>query len=133
MTTLLFFPHMAKTTENLPNRIREWRQRRERTLADLAKQVGTTPTQLQRMEVGTRPVLDKWLERIARALDVTEGELLAKSHNPWLVEGRERELIELIRSGDEQLLRTIEAVADAHRSFTPAPGEPPNRDGTRAA
>ena len=46
MKTLLFFPYMAKTTENLPNRIREWRQRREYTLAELAQESAASELRL---------------------------------------------------------------------------------------
>lgn len=116
---------MVKDTQNLPNRIREWRLRRNNMkLEDLAKMLGTTTSQIARMERGDRTVSLDWLDRIAAALDVTPGDLLAKQANPGLPDERERELLLKIREGGESLLRTVEAVADVQRSFTPAPADP---------
>lgn len=119
MKSLLFFPYMAKTTENLPNRIREWRQRREMTLVDLAKAVGTTQTHMSRLELGDRPLTLEWMERIARALGIHVGDLLRADHNPDLPTERERRLLAALRDGGEQAMRTVEAVAEAQRPFTP--------------
>lgn len=133
MQNLIFFPYMAKTTENLPNRIREWRLKRKVTLVALAKAIGTVHGQLQKMEVGDRPVTLEWLDRIAKALDVTVGELLHPSQNPHLPTDRERELLDKAREGGESVMRTLEAVADAQRSYTPPPIERGANDSHDAA
>lgn len=136
MKTLLFFPYMAKTTENLPNRIREWRQRREYTLAELAAEIGTTQTHLSRLELGDRPLTIEWMERIARKLDVHVGDLLRREHNPGLPTDRERRLLDALRDGGEQAMRTVEAVAEAQRPFTGPSSDAPAPDqdeGTDAA
>lgn len=133
---------MVKETENLPNRIREWRLRRNNMrLEDLAEKVGTTTSQIARMERGDRTVSLDWLDRLALALDVTPGDLLAKHANPGLPDEREKELLKKIREGGEGLLRTVEAVADVQRSFTgapadvgtPAQGDADRKSGTQAA
>lgn len=128
MPTLIFFPYMEKTTEHLRNRIREWRQRRGKTLVQLAHDIGTRHGQVQKMEVGDRPVTIEWLERIAKALDVTVGELLNKRQNPYLADERERALLAHARAGGEQVMRTMEAVAEAQRAFNAAPPESPAND-----
>ena len=119
MPNVLFFPYMAKTTENLPNRIREWRLRKNFTLVGLAKEMRTTHGQIQKMEVGERPVTLAWLDRFAAALDVSVGELLHPSQNPRLPNPRQAALLEMLERGGEQAMRTAEAVAEAARPYTP--------------
>lgn len=122
---------MVKETENLPNRIREWRLRRnEMKLEELARKVGTTTSQIARMETGKRTVSLEWLDRLAAALDVTPGDLLAKRANPGLPDEREKALLYKAREGGEPLMRTLEAVADVQRGFAPAPVD---ADATTAA
>lgn len=111
---------MVKETETLPNRIREWKIRRNIKTAELAERVGTSIAQIQRMETGTRTVSFQWAERLAKALDVTPGELLAKEDNPFLPTDREKALLELIRKGGESLLCTVEAVAKVQTGFVDA-------------
>ena len=114
MHDLIFFPYMAKTTENLPNRIREWRLRRKVTLVELAKAIGTTHGHVQKMEVGDRPVTLEWLDRIGAALTVSVGELLHQRQNPLLPTEEETRLLEQLREGGDQLMRTVQAVAHMH-------------------
>lgn len=133
MPNLIFFPYMAKTTENLPNRIREWRLKRERTLVWLAKAIGTTHGHVQKMEVGDRPVTLEWLDRIGAALNVSVGELLHQRQNPLLPSDDEVRLLEELREGGDQLMRTVQAVAAAHRGYAPQPPDPPANDEHDAA
>ncbi|ODU29007.1 helix-turn-helix transcriptional regulator [Sphingopyxis sp. SCN 67-31] len=121
MQKLIFFPYMAKSTENCPNRIREWRQRKNVTLVQLARAIGATHGHLQKMEVGDRPVTLEWLDRISEALGVSVGELLHLRQNPLLPTSDEQKLLKQLREGGDQLMRTVQAVADAHRTFTPPP------------
>jgi transcriptional regulator with XRE-family HTH domain len=123
MTNLLFFPSMVKPIEECPNRIREWRERRDRmSMAVLAARAGISQQHLSRMETGKKsPSVDQ-LDRIAAVLDVSVGELLHPRQNPYLPSPRQRALLEKL--GDEQAMRTAEAVADAQRSFNGAPPDP---------
>lgn len=114
---MLPIAHMVKATETLPNRIREWRLRRNISMQGLAERVGTSVAQIQRMETGVRTVSFDWAERIAAAMDVTPGDLLARESNPFLPTDRERALLEKIRQGGELLLRTVEAVAMVQDKF----------------
>jgi transcriptional regulator with XRE-family HTH domain len=57
--------------------IRKLRKERGFTLTDIATKVGTTPQTIQRLETGNMTVSVKWLEKIAKALDVSPSKLLA--------------------------------------------------------
>lgn len=59
------------------NRIREIRQKRGLSVAELASRVGTSQPQLTRLETGQRRLTEDWLRRLAKALDVEPAELIA--------------------------------------------------------
>lgn len=120
---LLTFPDMVKSASECPNRIREWRKARKMRLVELAARVGSTATQLSRMETGERPVTIEWLQRIARPLNVTPGELLRHEDNPLLPAPREAELLYKLREGGERSLRTAEALAEAQRAYIAPPAD----------
>jgi transcriptional regulator with XRE-family HTH domain len=61
----------------MSTRIREVRKRRRMTLQQLAELVGTTAQTIQRLETDNMTVSIDWLTRIAAALEVKAGELLA--------------------------------------------------------
>jgi transcriptional regulator with XRE-family HTH domain len=132
MQKLIFFPYMAKSTENCPNRIREWRQRKNITLVQLAREIGATHGHLQKMEVGDRPVTLEWLDRISEKLGVSVGELLHERQNPLLPTVDEQKLLTRLREGGDQLMRMAQALADAHRSYTPPTPDPPANDAGKA-
>ena len=60
---------IAKMSTTLPNRIRECRQRAKLSMRALARQLGTTPSQVDKLERGTRRLTLEWMLRIAMALD----------------------------------------------------------------
>lgn len=126
MGDILKFPPMArkpanKPTENLPNRIREWRLQRGLLVNELAQLIGVERTHLTRMETGSRPVALEWLDRIARHLDVTVADLLNSTQNPYALSEQEKALIDTIRSGGGQMLPALASVADTIRPYHPAP------------
>lgn len=64
---------VTKTVIPLPkmrNRIRQLRQARGLTLEALAQLVGTTPSQISRLEIGERRLTDDWMSRVSKALKV---------------------------------------------------------------
>jgi len=65
------------------NRIREIRQKKELTLADLAAACDppTTAQTIGRLETGTRNLSLKWMDRIAAALDVDPETLVRSDQN----------------------------------------------------
>jgi transcriptional regulator with XRE-family HTH domain len=52
-----------------PNRLRELREARGLTLAELADRVGTTNQQISHLELGKRQLTVEWLRRLGDALD----------------------------------------------------------------
>lgn len=59
-----------------PNRIREWRNSRGKTLDELGGLVGLSGGQISRLETGSRRVSLDRLQEIARALDCRTEDLL---------------------------------------------------------
>ena len=60
----------------MSNRIREWREKRELSLDDLADSIGISTGYLSRMETGGRNVSLKYLPKLASALGVKETDLV---------------------------------------------------------
>lgn len=54
--------------KGMPNRIREWRERRDLTLAELGSLVSTSAQQIHRLEQGQRQLTEDWMRRLSRAL-----------------------------------------------------------------
>lgn len=61
------------------NRLKEIRQRRGLTQAELADRVGTTGNTISRLEIEQRQLSSKWLRLLSRALDVEPEELVAST------------------------------------------------------
>lgn len=59
------------------NRIREIRELAGLSVLELANRVGTSDTQIRRLEQGKRRLTEDWMQRIARALDCTPADLIA--------------------------------------------------------
>lgn len=68
--------------ETPPNRIGELRQMRRWTLAELARQVGTSAQQMGRLEAGQRRLTQAWMMKIAAALGVQPAALLPLQPSP---------------------------------------------------
>jgi len=68
------------------NRIREIRSAKNLTQAELARRVGTTQPQIDRLEKSNRRLTEDWMRRLAEALDVTPADLISA---PTVAEFRE--------------------------------------------
>jgi transcriptional regulator with XRE-family HTH domain len=68
------------------NHLRAWREYRRLTQADLAEAVGTSDAVISLIEAGARGLSDKWLRRLAPALNTTPGHLLDHDPNEVSVE-----------------------------------------------
>ena len=66
----------------MANRIREWRERRGKSLDDLADAIGISTGYLSRLETGGRNVSLKYLPRIAAELAVKESDLVTNADDP---------------------------------------------------
>ena len=64
------------------NYLRAWREFRSMSQDDLASAVGTAKGVISLLENGKRPLSDKWLFKLAEALDTRPGHLL--DHDPNL-------------------------------------------------
>lgn len=63
----------------MPNRIREWRQRRAVSVQQLATRAGTTRQQIYKLERGERRLTEGWMRRLAAALGCHPADLLAEA------------------------------------------------------
>lgn len=68
------------------NRIRELREARGLSAADLADLVGTSQPQITRLERGERRLTADWMTRLARALNCTPADLMAAATLAGLAE-----------------------------------------------
>lgn len=65
---------MTRTPQ--PNFLRAWREHRRLTQAQLASRVGTTGAVISLLESGARGLSDRWLFKLAEALETRPGHLL---------------------------------------------------------
>ena len=112
-----------KPTDDLPNRIRFWRQKRKLTLETLGKSIGMTRANLSRFETGGRTLSIEWLRRIATALDLSVADLLSPKDNPWQLNDDERALIAAVRGEGVGNLDAVRYVAETMRARSTQPSE----------
>lgn len=67
------------TLPTTDNRIREWRQKRGWSLQQLADAIGTSKSQVDKLEKGTRRLTVEWMVRLATPLDCDPRELMVSS------------------------------------------------------
>lgn len=88
------------------NHLRAWREFREMTQDALAEKVGTTGSVISMLESGSRGLSDKWLRKLAPALQTTPGHLL--DHDPAELDTDIIDIWAHIDTGDrEQALRVL--------------------------
>lgn len=113
---VLAFPAVTKpTSSDLPNRVREWRDRRGMTLRELAEApgVGIHYAHLSKIELGQRELGQVSAERLAAALGVPTADLQPLDHG-GLTE-RERFLIETYRQVPEGMRAAFDALAESQQ------------------
>ena len=90
----------------MKNRTRRLRAKKELSLADVAAAVGTSRSQIQKLESGQRRLTIEWMQRIAVALGVELADLLPRGRRS--TGPAERELLvifaRLPRSKQKQVL-----------------------------
>lgn len=96
-----------------PNRIRELREGRGMTQAELAKLANVTPSALNKVEMGKRGLDQQWMDRLAAILDVAPADLLPDYQNPDRLEGAEAALITMYRAADDTQRKQLIALARA--------------------
>lgn len=84
------------------------------TQKQVADAVGTVPTQIAKLENGTRKLAPEWIERLAKALNCTKAELLGEESHDGLTQ-REKMLLDYFRNSDESgqdlLLKTGDTLS----------------------
>jgi transcriptional regulator with XRE-family HTH domain len=119
--TILYFPIMIEEDySRYPNRIREIRKNRGKTLEWLANECDCTIATISDMERGRRPVRLDWLQLIGRAFNMPASEFLSERDNPTSLNVDERRLINLLRGGSEDQRRTVMVMAEAALNYHPA-------------
>lgn len=106
-----------KTPDKAPNRIRELREEMGISQAELARRINVTAPALQKVEVGSRSLDQKWMRRIAPVLGVTPADLLPEEDNPWALAPDERALIDGYRHADDPDREKLMKVADVVLGF----------------
>lgn len=96
----------------MKNRISEIRKARGLTLVEVAERAQTSNQQISHLERGRRKLSYEWMERLAAALSCHPLDLLANPPTPFeapmaMLSVRERRLLELIRSLDEDEQETL--------------------------
>ncbi len=104
-----------------PNRIREIRKARGKTLEWLANECDCTIATISDMERGRRPVRLDWLRLIGAAFNLPAGELLSQADNPSSLSADERRLIDALRASNADQRRTVMAMAEAGLGYKPQP------------
>jgi transcriptional regulator with XRE-family HTH domain len=96
-----------------PNRIRELREARGISQAELARRAHVTPSALNKVEMGRRGLDQQWMDRLAEVLDCAPADLLPDHQNPDRPKGQEHALLSMYRAADEMQKRQILALARA--------------------
>ena len=97
----------------LPNRIREIRKYLSLTLDCVAKIVGCSTVQMSDLERGKRRLDLVWMQRIAKALNVSVADLLPHEDSPHGLREEELRLIGQYRQVPDRMKEAIHAVLAA--------------------
>lgn len=104
-----------------PNRIRELREAKGLTQADLAQLANVTPSALNKLEKGSRGLDQEWMRRLARILDCEPADLLPDTDNRWRLTDDERDFLERYRAAGAKERETFGKVADAILPYSGPP------------
>lgn len=89
-----------------PNFLRNWREYRRLSQAELAERVGTNANMIHYLETGERALSAKWLRRLSPALDTTPGMLL--DHDPSELDA---DILDIWGSASSRQKRQISEIA----------------------
>lgn len=96
-----------------PNRIRELREAKGLTQAQLAALANVTPSALNKLEKGSRGLDLDWMLRLAPLLGCAAADLLPDHANPNRLSDDELEVIQRRRAASAKERETFDRVADA--------------------
>jgi transcriptional regulator with XRE-family HTH domain len=113
-TSGYFLPHSRGMEKSLreptPNRIQEWRKRRELSQEQLANAVNTTKAQISKLEKGDRQLTETWMKRLASVLGCMPHELMIEPIPP-------------AGSKKEELLKIFDQLGDKEQEIYLSMGE----------
>ncbi|NYT42299.1 helix-turn-helix transcriptional regulator [Sphingomonas sp. R-74633] len=110
--------------EDYPNRIYEWRRRRDVSQEALGKAIGVTKMSMSRMERGLQAITLQQLQDIADQLEVYAADLLPTRDNPNVARDQaERKQLLRYRVADEGQREMLDRVSDAVIPYGAPPGE----------
>jgi transcriptional regulator with XRE-family HTH domain len=95
----------------MKNSIAAVRRRKGLTLDAVAKAAGTTKSQIQKLEKGERRLTLAWMERLARALDISIFDLLPANETALPAAQSDREILEVIGMLQDEDRRIVLDVA----------------------
>lgn len=117
-----------------PNRIREWRLSSGKTFRQIGKEAGVTASQIQKLELGDRPLSLEFMRRLAKVFQIKPSELLNAEDVECRLTGAEAAILAEIREIDAEpqllmtavraIIKAIERVQRVSRSFGSLPGDP---------
>lgn len=113
---------VSDNTDQQPNRIRELREAKGLSQAELARQINVTPPALQKVEVGSRKLDQLWMRRIADALQCEPADLLPTHDNPWGLDEDEKMLIQQYRHAKAEDRRKLRRMAEVVLDYSVEPG-----------
>ena len=88
------------------------RQKNGLTQKDVAEAIGTTATQISKLENGERKLAPEWLERLSVALHCTKAELLGEEPATELTE-KEKVMLETFQKLTPEQQAMIQTIADS--------------------
>jgi transcriptional regulator with XRE-family HTH domain len=121
---------MAKAIDELPNRIRYWRKKRDLTLEEAGAKVGLSAQMFGMLERGERQLTDRYRVSIARALDVDAADLFLPGETAFTVPAGERDFWRDYLSLDAPLRN---AVREHTRNLKEWTSQPPEEDEPKEA
>lgn len=125
------FPIMPKKRDFVPtNRLREIRKSQKKTLTQVGDALGTTATQIARLEIGDRELTTHWMQRLATVYLCDPADLLLPEHGG--LNEQERALIDTLRDLPEHGRAAILSVAESQQPFRHQAEEPGPRLNKRA-
>lgn len=116
---ILHFPAMPRSSDPLPNRIREQRKARGLTLKQLGPLINLHFTAVGKLERGESALTQYWMEKIAEALQVQPADLLPVAEGGLTAD--ERQLVDTYREIPAPLRETFDALRERHQKYRGAP------------
>src|SRR3954467_4490243 len=95
------------------NHLIEWREAKKLSQEQLAEAIGTSKATISRLEGGQRGLSQKWLEKLAVALDCQPGQLLASPDAANRPTGPTVPLIDTVQASNWGLVADPYAKGDA--------------------